>query len=140
MANLHTPKRNGHDDHSNVLSLGRCNWRGTKCDVVDVEGVFIARGQVIACDLREAMLDDDLGKDHVGILILYCLDDILTVMSIWRWLLSQTIIYGHSLKALLKSYYDNHIFDVDVEGAISVKKKQYTFHKKKVRLWRVNAH
>jgi hypothetical protein len=61
--------------------LGCSSSRGTKCDV-DVEGVFITRGQVIACDPREAMLDDDLGEDHVGILISYCPDDILTIMSI----------------------------------------------------------
>jgi hypothetical protein len=101
-----------------------------ECDV-DVEGVFIARGQVIACDPREVMFNDDLCEDHVIIFISYCPCDISTVMNIWRWLLSQTILHGNSLKALLKSYDDNHIFDVNVEGAICVKKKQYTFHKKK---------
>jgi hypothetical protein len=100
-----------------------------ECDV-DVEGVFVAKGRIIACDPREVVLHDDLG-DHVGIFILYRPNDILVVISIWRWSLSQTIFCGHSLKALLKSYEDNHISDVDVEGAIGVKKKRYTFHKKK---------
>jgi hypothetical protein len=36
-------KRNGHDNNTNVLSLGRCSWRGTKCDV-EIEGVFVVRG------------------------------------------------------------------------------------------------
>jgi hypothetical protein len=27
--NLHMFKRNGHDDHPNVPSLGCCSWRGT---------------------------------------------------------------------------------------------------------------
>lgn len=89
IANLCTLGRNGHDNHPNFL-----HW-----DVVDVEGVFVAKGRIIACDPREAMFDDDLG-DHVGIVILYCPNDILVVMSIWRWLLSQTIFHGHSLKAL----------------------------------------
>ncbi len=31
--------------------------------------------------------------------------------------------HGYSLKALMKSYNDNHISDVDVERAIGVKKK-----------------
>jgi hypothetical protein len=76
------------------------------------------------------MLNDDLGEDHVGIIILYCPCDIST-MSIWRWALSHTILHGHYLKALLKSYDDNNIFDVDVEGTICLKKKKNTFHKRK---------
>jgi len=60
------------------------------------------------------VLNDDLGEDHVGIIIFYCPCDISTTMSIWRWALSHTILHGHSLKALLKSYDDNNIFDVDV--------------------------
>jgi len=35
------------------------------------------------------------------------------------------------LRAIFKSYDDSHIFDVDVEWKIGVKKKQYTFHKRK---------
>jgi hypothetical protein len=34
------------------------------------------------------VLDDDLGEDHVGLFILYCLNDILVIMNIWRWPLS----------------------------------------------------
>jgi hypothetical protein len=129
-ASICTLGRNGHEDHPNVPSLECCSWKGMECDVVDVEGVFVAKGQVIACDPREVVFSDDLG-DHVGILILYCPNDILVVVSIWRWSLSQMIFRGHSLKALLKSYKDNHISDVDVEGAIGVKKERYTFHKRK---------
>jgi hypothetical protein len=42
-SNLHILKRNGHDNNTNVLSLGRYGWKGTKCDV-DIEGVFVVRG------------------------------------------------------------------------------------------------
>jgi hypothetical protein len=42
--NLHTLGRNGHDNHPNVPSLGHCDPRGTKCDVIDVKGVFVIRG------------------------------------------------------------------------------------------------
>jgi hypothetical protein len=55
-----------------------------ECDVVDVEGVFVARGQVITCDPREVVFNNDLCEDHVGIFILYCPCDISIVMSIWR--------------------------------------------------------
>jgi hypothetical protein len=58
-----------------------------ECDV-DVEGAFIVKGQLIACDPREVMFNDDLGEDHVGIFILFCPYDISAVMSIWRWQLS----------------------------------------------------
>ncbi len=127
-ANLCTLGKNVHDDHPNFSSLGCCSWKGMECDVVDVEGVFVAKGRIIACDPREVVLDLDLG-DHVGILILYCLNDILVVISIWKWSLSQMIFHGHSLKAFLKSYEDNCIFDVDVERGIGVKK--ITMRKKK---------
>jgi hypothetical protein len=60
-------------------------------------------------------------------------------MSVQGWPLSQMIFHGHSLKALLKSCDDNHIFDVNVEGTIGVKKKQYTFHKRKKKALDVNV-
>jgi hypothetical protein len=44
-------------------------------------------------------------------------------VNIWRWLLSQKKFHGHYLKALMKSYDDNHISNVDAKGAIGVKKK-----------------
>ncbi len=84
------------------------------------------------------MFNDDLGEDHVGIFILYCLDDISIIMNIWWWLLSQTISHGHSLKAFLKSYNDNHTFGLDAKRTISVKKKK-TFHKKNKKALNVNV-
>jgi len=82
--NLHTLGRSGHGSNTNVPLLRRCNWRGTKCGIVDVEFCFVSRDQVIASDPKEAVLDDDLGKDHVGLLNLYCPNDISTIMSIWK--------------------------------------------------------
>jgi hypothetical protein len=105
-----------------------------ECDVVDVEGVFIAKGRIIACDPREVVLDDDLG-DHVGNFILYCINYILVIMSIWRWLFSHTIFRGQSLKAFLKSYEDNHICNVDVEGAIGVKKNNIPSTRERKKPW-----
>jgi hypothetical protein len=37
---------------------------------------------------RVAVLDDDLGKNYVGLLILYCPDDVSIIINIWRWPLS----------------------------------------------------
>jgi hypothetical protein len=51
-------------------------------------------------------------------------------MTIWRWPLSETILDGHSLKAFLEFYDENHISYVE-EGKIGMNKKQYTFHKRK---------
>ncbi len=87
MGDLLTPRRHGHGSNSNVLSL-RHSWRSIECDVVDVEGVYVDREWIIVCDSREEVLDDDLGEDHVGLFILYCLNDILVIMNIWRWPLS----------------------------------------------------
>jgi hypothetical protein len=66
---------------------------------------------------------------------LYCPCDISIVMSIWRWLLPQNFFHGNSLKALLKSYDDNHICDVDVKGTICVKKKNIPFIRGKKNPW-----
>jgi hypothetical protein len=38
------PRRSGHGNNTNVPSLGHCNWRGTECDVVNDEGVFVDKG------------------------------------------------------------------------------------------------
>jgi hypothetical protein len=51
----------------------RWEWWGSKCEFVVNIGVFIVIGHVIACDPKEAILDDQLGKDHVGLNVLYLL-------------------------------------------------------------------
>jgi hypothetical protein len=61
---------------------------------VDDVGLFVANGRVIACDPREVVLDNKLGEDHVGVTILYCLNNISMVMTIWKWPLAQTIMDG----------------------------------------------
>jgi hypothetical protein len=35
-------------------------------------------------NLREAIMDDILGDDHVGLTIFYCLGNISTVMTVWK--------------------------------------------------------
>jgi hypothetical protein len=52
-------------------------------------------------------------------------------MIIWKWLLAQTIVDGYSLKQLLEFYDENNIPIIDEEGEIGVRKKQYTFQKRK---------
>jgi len=42
---------------------------------------------VTVVDTKEAILDDILGHDHVGLTILYCPKSISEVMIIWKWLL-----------------------------------------------------
>jgi hypothetical protein len=56
--------------------------------LMSIKGAFVAKGWIIACDPKEALFNDDLGEDHVGILILYYPNDISTIMSIWGWPLS----------------------------------------------------
>ncbi len=53
------------------------------------------------------------------------------MMTIWKWLLVQIILDGYPLIEHLISYNETHISDVDDVGVVSVKKKQYSFHKKK---------
>jgi hypothetical protein len=59
--------------------------------------------------------------------ILYCLNNVLIVMTIWKWLLVQTIVDGYSLRQLLVSYDESKIPTIDEEGEIGVRNKQYIF-------------
>jgi len=53
-----------------------------ECELVDDVGLFVTSGHVIACDLREAILDNQFGEDHVSVSILYCPNNISAVMTI----------------------------------------------------------
>jgi len=95
-----------------------------ECDLVDDAGVFFAKGHVVACDPQETILDDRLGKDHVGLCILYCPTIVPTMMTIWKWPLAQTIFDGYPLIKHLISFNETHIPNVDDVGAVIVKKKK----------------
>ncbi len=43
---------------SHISSKGRCAWRGVECELVDDVGLFVVSGHIIACDPREAVLDN----------------------------------------------------------------------------------
>jgi hypothetical protein len=42
----------------------------------------------MASDPKEAILDNILGDDHVGLTILYYPKNISTIMTIWQWSLT----------------------------------------------------
>jgi hypothetical protein len=63
---------------------------------VDDVGLFVVSGRVIACDPRKVVFDIQLGEDHVRVSILYCPNNILMVVTIWKWPLAQTIMDGYS--------------------------------------------
>ncbi len=44
--------------NSPIPSKGRFVWQSVECDLVDDVGLFIVSGFVIACDLKEAVLDN----------------------------------------------------------------------------------
>jgi hypothetical protein len=91
-----------------------------ECDFVDDVGVYVASGCVIVYDPREALLDNQLGEDHVGVSILYCLNNVLVVMMIWKWPLVQMILNGYPLRQLFMSYNENNIPIIDEEEEIGV--------------------
>jgi hypothetical protein len=62
--------------------MGSSSWHEKKCDPQDYEGVFVVGGQAMASDPREAILDNILGDDHVGLTVLYCFRDISVIMTI----------------------------------------------------------
>ncbi len=108
---------------SNITKTCWSKWWGIECDFVNNGGVFITKGQVVACDPHEEIFDDQLGEDHVGLCILYFPAIMSVVMTIWKWLLVQTILDGYPLKKHLMAFNETHILDVDDVRVISVKKK-----------------
>jgi hypothetical protein len=52
------------------------NWCKKECDLQDFEGVFLVRSRGMASDLKEVILDNILGNDHVGLTMFYCLANI----------------------------------------------------------------
>jgi hypothetical protein len=56
-----------------------------ECELVDDVGLFVISGRVITSDPREAIIDNQLGEDHVNVSILYCPNNISIVMKIWNW-------------------------------------------------------
>jgi hypothetical protein len=52
-----------------VLFIRDNSWHGKECDLQDLEGVLLTKGCVTIFDLREAILDNILRDDHVGLTI-----------------------------------------------------------------------
>ncbi len=120
------------DMHQKEVSLIGCNsWHGKECNLLNPKGVFFMKGHVTISNLKEVVLDNILGHDHVNLTILYYPKDISMVMTIWKWPLAQIIMEGFSLMEFLLSYDESYTFEVDVEGMIGLKKKKYGFSKRK---------
>jgi len=71
---------------------------------------------VVACDPHEIVLDNHLGEDHV----LYCLENVLIVMTIWKWSLTQTILDGYPLRTHLSAFNETHIPNDEDVGIVGV--------------------
>jgi hypothetical protein len=51
--------------------MKKMQWRGRKCVLVnDVGKIIIAEGRIVMCDLKEIVLNDDLGETDVRVTIL----------------------------------------------------------------------
>jgi len=74
------------------------------------------KGRVITSDPREAILDNIIGQDHVGLTIFYYPRDLSMIMTIWKWSLAYTTMEGFLLKEIFVSYYESYILKVDGEG------------------------
>jgi hypothetical protein len=85
---------------------------------------------MVACAPHEAILNDWFGEYHVGLCILYYPATMSTMMTIWKWPLAQMILDGYTLKEHFITFNETHIPNVDDVGAIGVKKKKYSFHKR----------
>ncbi len=59
---------------NNVPST-RMEWHGNKCELVNHVGEIIIEGRIVMCDLKEHVLENDLGEVDVGVIILSCPND-----------------------------------------------------------------
>ncbi len=67
-----------------ISPIGHNSWCKKECDLQDPKGDFFVKGHVTTSNPKEAILDNILGDDHVNLTILYCLEDISTMMTIWK--------------------------------------------------------
>jgi hypothetical protein len=115
------PSRSGrgeediHERMNYVPCMKRMEWCGRKYEyeMVNHVGKMIIEGRIVACDLKELVLDDDLGEINVGVTILNYPNDRSQIMSIWRWPLLETILDGHFLSSLLIAYDEHHVLEDD---------------------------
>ncbi len=115
-----------HEGMNYFPCMKRMEWCGRLYELVNHVGKVITRRMIVACDLKELVLDYDLGETNVGVAILNYPSDRSQIMSIWRWPSLQTILDGHFLLSLLIAYDEHHVLEED-EGVVGVKKKIYTF-------------
>jgi hypothetical protein len=87
-------------------------------------GFSLQKGHVVACGPHEAVLDDQLKEDHVGLCILYCPTTVLAMVTICKWPSAQKILDGYPFIKHLIAFHETHIPNVDDVGAIGVKKKK----------------
>ncbi len=131
------PSRSGrgeediHERMNYVPCMKKMEWHGRKCGLVNHVGEMIAEGRIIVCDLRKLVLDNNLGETNVGVTMLNYPNDRSQIMLIWRWPLLQTILDGHFLLSLFIAYDEHHVLEEDEKGVVGVKKKNYTFLKRK---------
>jgi hypothetical protein len=105
-----------------VVGKQRSKWQGVECDLIDEDGVFIVRGQEVACAPKEAIFNDQLDEDHVGLCILYCPRTALAIMIIWKCTLLQTILDKYPLRKHFIVFNETHTLDDEDVGVVSVKK------------------
>ncbi len=68
-----------------ALPIGCSIWHGKECELLNLEGIFLAKGHVMASNTREAILEDIFGQNHVDLTIFYYLRNISTITIIWKW-------------------------------------------------------
>jgi len=81
-----------------------------------INGITIAKRWMIACGLRELVLDEDLSENHV-IVTIYGIakSQITNYVHLDIWPLTQTIFDGHYLWSLFSSYDQHHMLEYDEE-------------------------
>ncbi len=65
-----------------ISLIGHSSWCRKECNLLNLEGVFLVRGHVTTFNLKDTILDDIFGHDHVSLTIIYCLGDISAIMTI----------------------------------------------------------
>jgi hypothetical protein len=70
-----------HQNDRIVLGVGRKEWCGKKCDVVNHVGENIVGWKITTCDPREPIPNEDFGENHIEVTILSCQNDKSPIMT-----------------------------------------------------------
>jgi hypothetical protein len=88
--------KKGIPPNSQIPSIGRGQWHGGRCDLLNDSRINLIKERIIAINLKELIIDDALGEDHENVSIISCPTYVTQIMLIWNGLKQNTLFEGQS--------------------------------------------